>query len=95
MPTTEMALETLMICLRLLIWFVFYHYAFFFYLRATFGHSLLFTRRQIGVPATALIRFRSYISDHRQFVSLDGYRSEMGTGHFGVPQGSILGPLTF
>ena len=37
----------------------------------------------------------SYISDRKQYVDLDGTKSDMLTVKTGIPQGSILGPLLF
>lgn len=48
-----------------------------------------------GVNATALKFFKSYLTDRKQRVILDGDCSEWGSTTAGVPQGSILGPLLF
>lgn len=69
-------------------------------LRAAFDtvdHSVLITRLEtvFGVSDAALNWFKSYLSDHKQFVSMDGFRSKTGVVQSGVPQGSILGPLIF
>ena len=37
----------------------------------------------------------SYISDRKQYVQVDDKSSEMSNMYFGVPQGSILGPVLF
>ena len=39
--------------------------------------------------------FRSYLSNRQQFVSIGGVESEMKIMKYGVPHGSVLGPLLF
>ena len=43
----------------------------------------------------ALLWFRSYLNEHSQHVSIDGFDSPALSISCGVPQGSILGPLLF
>src|SRR3989442_7413855 len=38
---------------------------------------------------------KSYLSDRTQYVSLDGFNSNKLNINYGVPQGSVLGPLLF
>ncbi len=37
----------------------------------------------------------SYLTNRKQFVEIDGFRSDILIVNTGVPQGSILGPLLF
>jgi len=50
-----------------------------------------------GISGCALqwLRLSSYLSDRSQFVSVGGRRSKTMVCKFGVPQGSVLGPLLF
>ena len=62
----------------------------------TIGHEvLLFKLSHYGIRGKALEWFRSYLSDRKQFVFLDGHTSELRNINCGVPQGSLLGPLLF
>ena len=61
----------------------------------TVDHCILLSRvsSRFGIGGTALEWFRSYLSDRTQFVNVNGSTSERHVLQFGVPQGSVLGPL--
>ena len=48
-----------------------------------------------GVTGNALDWFRSYLSERKQYVSIRNQNSDELALQYGVPQGSILGPLLF
>ena len=62
----------------------------------TINHDILLHKlSHYGIRGKALEWFRSYLSDRKQFVFLDGHTSELRNINCGVPQGSLLGPLLF
>ena len=63
----------------------------------TLGHSMLLKRLETtyDVRGTVLDWFVSYLSDRSQSVIFDGVVSASRTFVYGVPQGSVLGPVLF
>ena len=63
----------------------------------TIDHTTLISRLQntIGVSEKALQWFISYMSDRTQSVVIQGVESDLCNLLFGVPQGSVLGPILF
>ena len=60
------------------------------------NHQILLKKiERYGIRGTANKWFASYLSSRRQKVRLDDTYSEFKNVSFGVPQGSILGPLLF
>ena len=60
------------------------------------NHEILLRKlNHYGVRGKALELFRSYLSGRSQFLKLDNMKSSLIDIEFGVPQGSILGPLLF
>lgn len=49
----------------------------------------------LGIRGIPLDWFKSYLTERRQCLQVSSTRSEAQTIHFGVPQGSILGPTLF
>ena len=59
-------------------------------------HKILLRKLEhYGIRGIALKWMQSYLSGRKQFVSISGKNSETKEIQFGVPQGSILGPLLF
>ena len=62
----------------------------------TIDHEiLLYKLSHYGIRGKALEWFRSYLSNRKQFVSINGSNSDYKDITCGVPQGSLLGPLLF
>ena len=63
----------------------------------TIDHGILLTRLKhvFGIDSVALSFLQSYLSDRKQTVSIQGFVSESSPLKYGVPQGSVLGPLLF
>ena len=59
-------------------------------------HNLLFQKLQFyGVRGAANDWIRSYLTNRKQFVQVDGHSSDYMDVVCGVPQGSVLGPKLF
>ncbi len=63
----------------------------------TIDHTILLSRleQRFGIKGKALKWFQSYLKDRKQYVNIDGARSSPRDLEFGVPQGSVLGPILF
>lgn len=59
-------------------------------------HSILLEKLRIYLKNdTSVSFFNSYLNQRRQYVSLNCSQSNVGHIRYGVPQGSILGPILF
>ena len=76
-----------------------YGYGIFIDLKKAFdtvNHTILLKKLEhYGIRGVPLQWFESYLSDRKQFVSVNGHSSDELEMKHGVPQGSVLGPLLF
>ena len=62
----------------------------------TVDHKILIKKLEhYGIRGTCNNWFRSYLTERKQYVSINGFESEKVNMEYGVPQGSVLGPLLF
>ena len=63
----------------------------------TIDHGTLLHRLEhvFGIGGVALSWLRTYLSDREHIVLINGVRSAAARIHYGVPQGSDLGPIQF
>ena len=62
----------------------------------TVEHDILLSKLEhYGIRGLANEWLKSYLSNRKQFVSINGYDSNLADVKFGVPQGSVIGPLLF
>lgn len=62
----------------------------------TIDHNILLSKLEhYGIRNTSLSLFKSYLSNRMQYVLCNKKASSMQSITYGVPQGSILGPVLF
>ena len=59
----------------------------------TVEHDLLLAKLGHGIRGFANEWFRSYLSNTKQYLSINGHKSSLTSVSFGSPQGSVLGPF--
>ena len=62
----------------------------------TVNHDILLSRlNYYSTGGVTFNLFKSCLSDRTQYATINNERSEIQTIKYGIPQGSILGPLIF
>ena len=62
----------------------------------TVSHDILLHKlNHYGIRGIANNWFSSYLSNRKQYISINGHNSNEAFMPYGVPQGSVLGPLLF
>ena len=62
----------------------------------TVTHGIFLSKiNNYGIRGVAFDWFKSYLSDRTQYTTINNERSEIQSIKYGIPQGSILGPLLF
>ena len=62
----------------------------------TVDHNILMGKlKHFGIRGVAYCWFESYLKGRKQHVSINGFNSKDLPISYGVPQGSVLGPLLF
>ena len=62
----------------------------------TVDHNILVKKLDhYGIRGVSNSWFKSYLNNRKQYVSINGFNSELNDIKCGVPQGSVLGPLLF
>ena len=62
----------------------------------TVNHQTLLAKLDhYGICGVSNDRFKSYLSNRNQYLSINGYESGLAVVNCGVPQGSVLATLLF
>ena len=64
-------------------------------MQLTIEFLLCVCQKELVLGGTALNWFRSYLEDWSTQVDIDGELSDPAISRFGLPQGSVVGPIGF